>query len=80
MIIPKNPKYKIIIQGGLNANQFDYFWAHCKLSSTKEPELIREMWKEKWDKMSDGDKLQVKRYLEKNPSPRMERDNKLKCE
>ena len=75
-----NPDHAVVIEGCLNALHADKFWAFQKLSKLTESELIRDCWREKYDKMSEADKKQIANYLIKNPSPRMIQSNKMKCE
>jgi hypothetical protein len=80
MRIRENPNHAVVVEGCLNALHFDKFWAFMKIAKLTESELIRESWRDKYDKMSEQDKKQITNYLQKNPSPRMIRENKQKCE
>ena len=76
----RNPNQSVTIQGLLTPHYLDKFWAYMKMKIMSESELIKECWKEKWDKMSEKEKNEIDKYLQRNPSPRMERANKMKCE
>ena len=76
----RKQSYGVVVQGALNAHYFDYFWAFRKITFQSEGDLIREGWRKVWDALPEADKNVVKRFLEKNPSPRMEQQNKMKCE
>lgn len=78
--VGRKPEYGVVVQGSMNALYFDYFWAYRKLNYKTEGEMIRDGWRKMWDALPEPEKNVIKRYLEKNPSPRMDRENKMKCE
>lgn len=80
MRLGKKPHYSVVVEGGLNARYYDFFWAYHKMNFISESELIRDSWRTKWETFSEKEKNEIKQFLERNPSPRMERVNKLKCE
>jgi len=80
MRIGKDPRRKVAVEGSLNARYFDYFWAYRKIKMFTEAELIRDNWRKIWDDLPEPDKKVILKFLEQNPSPRMEQENKMKCE
>jgi hypothetical protein len=72
---------KEVVRVSFNYKPYDRLWAWGKIQTIpSESEAIRKVWDKLYDSLPPIDKEMIDKYLEKHPSPRMEREQKSKCE